>query len=205
MKNYLFLFLTVSFLSACDSAPQEGRAEDAEVPYENEDERSDGDIQLAHDKIMDISVLDVYSSSYVENLDKEGRLEKGELNNAEGTFNVYYISNESGERLGYVMEDNEATGEAGDLYVTSSDLESQHGLRVGDTYADMLERVEEPIKAFGSEIESQTTITIDQTVYELDVPNNTYEVDENTIPKETKIKGFMIKRSQLNTQEGRSY
>ncbi|PHI18823.1 hypothetical protein CEQ90_15845 [Lewinellaceae bacterium SD302] len=122
------------------------------------------------------------------------RLQAGELRSGEGEFDVFYLKNEAGQRIGYVIEDFDAPGKVGDIFITNagSTAPGAKGIKVGQSWAD-LQAAFPDIEAYGSEVESRTYAITDELSFRLSVMNNQYEVEESTIPADTKITEILIK------------
>ena len=83
--------------------------------------------------------------------------------------------------------------DSGDIVISSVGSKTKKGIEVGDKYEKLYE-ISSKIEAHGSEIEGRTYVKVGNLSYRLDVANFTYEVDENKIPMDTKIKEIIINR-----------
>ncbi len=70
--------------------------------------------------------------------DHPDRLEAGILRNGEGDYDVHYIRDEDGERLGYVLPSVADSTLIGDIVITSDVPVTASGLRVGDGFGKLL-------------------------------------------------------------------
>lgn len=122
------------------------------------------------------------------------RLEAGKLRNGEGEFDVFYLKSKSGQRIGFVMEDFDAPGKVGDIFITNSGTKvpGARGITVGQHWSDLRAAFPD-IEAYGSEIEARTYAITDQMSFRLNVANSTYELDEASIPATTSITEILIK------------
>jgi hypothetical protein len=115
------------------------------------------------------------------------------LQTGEGDFDVHYIDSAEGDELGYVMADPRDEGTIGNIYITSSKVVTEKGVRVGMSFSELQDKIFE-LEIHGSEIEGQTYVVSDGLAYRLDAGNWSYEIDPSTIKPETKIIEIVVER-----------
>jgi len=120
----------------------------------------------------------------------KGSLKKDVLKSSEGNTNIYRINNKAFV-VAYVIPDPKDENLVGKIVITSIGTKTKKGIEVGDDYEKLYE-MSSSIEVHGSEIEGRTYAKVGHLSYRLDTPNFSYEVDENKIPKNTKIKEIII-------------
>ncbi|MEM7552234.1 MAG: hypothetical protein AAF363_21295 [Bacteroidota bacterium] len=121
--------------------------------------------------------------------DVSKNLEKGILKTGEGTFEVYYIKDREGARLGYIPVESEYVLS---IVITTQGAVTWDGLKVGSTFGE-LEETFGSVEVHGSEIEGRTYVEYGNMSFLLDAYHYSYDVDESSIPKETKIRAIIIR------------
>ena len=79
-------------------------------------------------------------------------LHAGQLTDGEGTFDVFYIAGRRDDTLGYVYSSDGSTVES--IFINSPDAVTQQGIRVGNTVAELRERLGK-LELYGTEIEAR--------------------------------------------------
>ncbi len=125
--------------------------------------------------------------------DHSQHLVKGVLQNGEGEFEVYYIRDEKGQELGYVLPSPNDESKVGDMAITTPAAHTPEGIKVGATLGQ-LEKEVGTLPVYGSEIEGRTTAVQGRLQYLLDSYNNSYEVDRKMIGPETEIREIWVQR-----------
>jgi hypothetical protein len=120
-------------------------------------------------------------------------LRSGVLQTGEGDFDVHYIDSAEGDELGYVMADPRDEGTIGNIFITSTKVVTEEGIRVGMSFTELQEKMGE-LEVHGSEIEGQTYANSDGLSFRLDAGNWSYEIDPSTIKPETKILEIVVER-----------
>lgn len=120
-------------------------------------------------------------------------LEKDELQNGEGTFDIFSIKNKRYGKVGFILHDPTDHNLVGNIYVQSSEAKTVEGLHIGSTFADIL-KVDPKVDVHGSEIEGRTYAKIGNLSYRLDANHFTYEVDLQKISKSAKVIEILINR-----------
>ena len=124
--------------------------------------------------------------------DASDRLEEGVLENGEGTFDVYYIYDGSGEELGYLLPSPNDGTLIGNIFLTSPRVSTEAGIHIGDSFGKLTIAYSD-VEVHGSEIEGRTYAQVGALAFLLDGVNNTdYEVDPRSIPREATIKEIML-------------
>lgn len=133
--------------------------------------------------INDDSVLNLKPGMLISDADK---LQKEVMQTGEGDFDIYPLTDENGNRLGYILPDPRDEKKIGSIHITSDKLTTPAGIRVGDSFSK-LEKVMGEVVVHGSEIEGRTMAQFGNMVFRLDTQNYTYEVDKSKIKPATKI------------------
>ena len=120
-------------------------------------------------------------------------LEKKEMRNGEGTFEIYEIKDFGNNPAGYFVSDFNDEGRVSDITVTTPKAATTEGIKVGSTFEE-LRKVFPNIEVHGSEIEGRTYAKANNLSYRLDVVNFSYEMDISKIPANTKITEIIINR-----------
>ena len=121
--------------------------------------------------------------------DVAGKLEKGLLKSGEGDFEVYYITDHHGARLGYIPAEGDRVLS---IIITTPGASTWDGISVGSTFRQLKETLGK-IEVHGSEIEGRTSVHQGYFQFLLDAYFYTYEVDETDIPADTKIKAIILR------------
>jgi hypothetical protein len=120
-------------------------------------------------------------------------IQKTKIKTAEGTFEAYEIKDFENNPAGYFLPDPNDKLLVGDITVKSPKSQTVKGIKVGDTFQDLLKAFPN-IAVHGSEIEGQTHATANNLSYRLNIANFKYKVDQSTIPTSTKILEITINR-----------
>lgn len=121
-------------------------------------------------------------------------LREGKLDTPEGEFDVLYIDGAEGEELGYLVPEPRDEKMIGEITITSSKVVTEPGLRVGNTFAELQDRLAGDMEVYGSEAEGRTYAVSDGVWYRLDAGNWMQEVEQSTIPPDTKIIEIVLPR-----------
>lgn len=136
-------------------------------------------------EIDDSSFLDMRAGSQVQAFPEILRL--GTLENGEGSFPVYYISGRRDDTLGYVFAPD---GMIEQITVYSPDVVTKNGIRVGNTYQELVERIG-PVTTHGTEIKSRVYATKDGLTYRLSMLDQNNLID--SVPAGTTITEIILR------------
>jgi hypothetical protein len=117
-------------------------------------------------------------------------VKKSEISTGEGDFDVYDIKDFENQPAGYFVASKNKLS-VGDITVETSKARTEEGIKVGDTFKDLL-KVFPNIEVHGSETEARTYATVGNISYRLDMANTAYEVEKKRIPASTKITQIVI-------------
>jgi hypothetical protein len=120
-------------------------------------------------------------------------LRSGVLQTGDGDFDVHYIDSAEGDELGYVMADPRDENTIGNIYITSTKVVTEKGVRVGIIFSELQEIMGE-LEVHGSEIEGYTYANSDVLSFRLDAGNWSDKVDPSTIKPDTKVLEIVVKR-----------
>lgn len=120
-------------------------------------------------------------------------VQKTKLKNGEGTFEVFEIKDFDNNPAGYFLPDPKDKHLVGDITVTSPKARTIKGIKIGDTFQDLL-KIFPDIAVHGSEMEGRTHATANSLSYRLDVANFSYEIDRAKVPATAKIIEITIHR-----------
>lgn len=120
-------------------------------------------------------------------------VQKTKLKTGEGTFEVFEIKDFDNNPAGYFLPDPKDKHLVGDITVTSPKARTIKGIKIGDTFQDLL-KIFPDIAVHGSEMEGRTHATAHNLSYRLDVANFSYEIDRAKIPGTAKIIEITINR-----------
>jgi hypothetical protein len=123
-------------------------------------------------------------------------IKKTKLKTGEGSFDVYQIKDFENNPAGYFLPDPNNKLLVGDITVEAPKAETAKGIKVGDTFQDLLKAFPD-ITVHGSEIEGRTYANANNLSYRLDMPNFKNDVDKAKIPATTKITEIMINRGEM--------
>ncbi len=118
-------------------------------------------------------------------------IEKTQLKDGEGTFEIYQIKDYNNNPAGYFMPDTKDESRVGDITVQTQMAETETGIKVSSTFQELSQALPN-LEVHGSEIEGRTYASANNLSYRLDVANFTYEVDVSKIPATTKITEIII-------------
>lgn len=121
-------------------------------------------------------------------------LREGKLDTPDGEFDVLYIDGAEGEELGYLVPEPRDERMIGEITITSSKVVTEPGLRVGNTFAELQDRLAGDMEVYGSEAEGRTYAVSDGIWYRLDAGNWMQEVEQSTIPPDTKVIEIVLPR-----------
>lgn len=125
------------------------------------------------------------------------RLEKGNLSDGEGEFNVYYIKGVDGDKVGYVLPHTQDEQLIGSITISTPKATTEDGIRIGSTLAD-LQAINPDIQVYGSEVEGRTHAIRGREMFLLDVYKAQYELDESKIDPTTVIKQITLQQHRAN-------
>lgn len=194
MKPFFALLLLAVCLS-CGGEKSIADTDGIETPTADTPDPNDGNTA-----IYDVDADDPYliSNGYFLGLTPGGSLaefsdglRKGVLQTGDGDFDVFYIDSAEGDELGYVTADPRDEQTIGYIFVTSPDVVTEKGVRVGISFAELKQRIG-AVEVHGSEIEGYTYAQANGMAYRLDSGNWSYEVDVSTIAPETKVIEIVI-------------
>lgn len=120
-------------------------------------------------------------------------IQKEQLRNGEGTFEVYQIKDFNNNPAGYFLPDPKDESRVGDIIVETPKASTAEGIKVSSTF-EALSKALPNIEVHGSEIEGRTYANYGNLSYRLDIPNFSYEVDVNKISSTTKVIEILINR-----------
>lgn len=191
----IFAFVLLLICLSCGTDKSIADTTGLETPAADTPDPNDGNTA-----IYDVDADDPYliSNGYFLGLTPGGSLAEfsdglrsGVLQTGEGDFDVFYIDSAEGDELGYVIADPRDEQTIGAIYITSKDVVTEKGVRVGISFAELQQRVGK-VEVHGSEIEGYTYAYTDGMAYRLDSGNWSYEVDMSTIAPETEIIEIVI-------------
>ncbi|MEM9526007.1 MAG: hypothetical protein AAGA31_05310 [Bacteroidota bacterium] len=189
----LLLLVTCSQPPADDATLEtEAESEVTETPESNQDNTANYEAEEEEPYLLSNGYF-LGMQPGLPIIDFAGGLRKGNLATGEGDFEVYYIDGAEGSELGYLMPDPRDEHSIGDIFITSPDVVTELGVRVGHSFAELQKRLG-PLEVHGSEIEGRTYASKDGLWYRLDTANFSYEVDPATIDPTTKITEIVIQR-----------
>lgn len=120
-------------------------------------------------------------------------IEKGLLETGEGDFEIFNLKDSKGNVVAYFLPDPNDNSLIGDIYITSSEAQTEDGIKIGQTFGDLLDKHAD-LEVHGSEIEAQTFANYGNLSFEIDEAHSTYDLDINAVSKEAKIVLIVIKR-----------
>ena len=117
------------------------------------------------------------------------RLQEGRLETGEGSFEVFYINGDGdgdnddrgrdgaagAEPLGYLLRDPSDPTRIGDIVITSERAVTEQGIRVGRSYAELVEQLG-ALEVHGSEVEGYTYALHDGLKFRLDAQHYDYDL-----------------------------
>ena len=199
LKSWAGQVCLVALLSLTTLACGDGRTStDAAIPVPPAADAANVDEESIYEvddedpyKIFNGTFLDMAPGQALEVHSK--RLNKGVLKTADGELEAYFIEGPRGEELGYVMPDPNDPSLLGDLHITSPGVVTERGVRVGNSYGELVERLGK-LEVHGSELESRTYATDGKLHYRLDEPHNTYEVAADEVSPNAKVLAIVVRR-----------
>lgn len=119
-------------------------------------------------------------------------LVRGKIKTGDGIMEVQRIRDDKGGPMGYLVSRIGNSDLVGEITLTSKKVLTPDGIRIGDTYAQLKESVED-LEIHGSEIEGRVYASNKSLAYRLDIVNFDNELDASTIPSDVKITHIIIK------------
>lgn len=173
------------------------------VTLEGKSSILNGEKQLKVEKIINVAPsrtqLTITSTSFRgistgDNIaDHSDYITKGQIENGEGTFDVYTIKDFNNNPAGYLMVDPKSSALVGDITVKSPMASTAESIKIGSTFQQLKAAVPS-IEVHGSEVEGRTYASANNLSYRLDMANFSYEVDMSKIAGNTKITEIIINR-----------
>lgn len=195
----LTLLPLLLFLVACGQPPADNTTAEAEVEQEMTETQESKQENTTIDEAGEEDPYLVSNGFFLGMhpglpiVDFAGGLRKGSLATGEGDFEVYYIDGAEGNELGYLMPDPQDEDMIGNIFITSPDVVTELGARVGLSFAELQKRLG-PLEVHGSEIEGRTHASKDGVWYRLNTVNFSYELDPAAIDPTTKVTEIVIQR-----------
>ncbi len=106
---------------------------------------------------------------------------------------IFYIEGRKRERLGYVKVDELDQSKMGDIYITSPDVVTRDGIRVGNSYQEILERLGK-VDVQGGGGDGPAYLTQGKLAYRLAMSELQDAFDPNAIDSTTKITEIVIRK-----------
>ncbi|MEO0732374.1 MAG: hypothetical protein AAFZ52_06040 [Bacteroidota bacterium] len=196
LSTYFFLLLLCVFI-ACGQAAADTETDisspETEVPaVPNEDNTTISDVDDDPYLISNGEFLGMRPGSPLD--DFVGGLRKGTLQTGEGDFPVYYIDGAEGEELGYLVPDPRDGAMIGDIIVTSQDVVTEAGIRVGVNFEELQNRLGRPLEVHGSEIESRTYAVRDGFSYRIGDAHDNYELEASQVDPTAEVLTIELRR-----------
>jgi len=141
--------------------------------------------------IFENSFLNISPGSQIA--EHKASIEEGVLQTGEGNFEVYNIHDAQKKVVAYFLADPVDNELVGDVYVTSPLAQTEDGIRIGDTFGDLVTKYS-ALEVHGSEIESQTFANLGSLSFKIDAAHTTYDLEISAVSKEAKIIEIVIKR-----------
>lgn len=139
-------------------------------------------------EIDDGSFLDLRPGGSVA--DFPGLLRPDTLRDGEGSLAIYSIVN--GEKvLGYVVPEAGSEGRIERVVITSDEVVTEDGIRIGNGLAELIERIGS-VEVHGSEVESRVYAYKDRLSYRLDMLSSQYALDPESIDSTALITQIVI-------------
>ncbi len=185
------LFLVMGCHSKNESSTSSPKNDETVKPSQ-----SNPSAQSAAYLIQDSIFLGIHIGTAIASLPNK-KIKKATLETGEGTFQVYDIISDKGEKLGNFLPDPLDKKRVGDIMITSPLAATKEGFKIGTTFQTLDSKLKN-IEVHGSEIESKTTVFHGNLGLQLDYPSATYDLDKNEIPKDSKVTQIWIRR-KINT------
>ena len=124
--------------------------------------------------------------------DAADRLERGTMNEGEGSYTVYDILGDDGERIGFVIPSVTDSLLIGDIHVTTPTAATEGDIRVGHTFARL--RIAYPnVEVRASEIAGRTFAYTKNKAFRLaDFSSSQQQIDQEEVPAGTRISEIII-------------
>ena len=119
-------------------------------------------------------------------------LTAGSLEDGEGTPDVHYIRGRKDQELGYVLPEPDDATLIGTIVITSPDVVTENGIRVGNSYAELVERRGE-LEVHGT-ADERVYVSDGPLDYRLNMANKQYDLDTARIDPTTVISQIEIRR-----------
>lgn len=116
-------------------------------------------------------------------------LHAGTVSSGEGTFDVYHITGRRDDTLGYVYSDDGST--VGSIFITSPDAVTQQGIRVGNTVAELRERLGQ-LELYGTELEARVYAAKPPFRYRLQANADPGPIDSAALDPATEVMEIII-------------
>lgn len=195
--SYLFALIFCGLFSGCDSSSADASTKDV-LPKTTEGPKTGAEqmVQSNEEALTALQSGDPYtvdgegaflgmkvgeSIKYYEDVLRDGIIRSGE-----GEFEVHYIDAAEGYELGYIIPESEDRGEIGQIIITSENVLTEQGIKVGMTFAELRNKLGQ-FKVYGSPIEARTYAEKDDYIYRLDVNSPPGELSADAIPATTKV------------------
>jgi len=199
MKNVpIFLFiicLIIALITGCNDQPPSI----AEVPDEQVAPQTP-ELNDDNTAIYDVDDEDPYrisngiflglqpGESFV---DYQEGLRKGTLKSGAVSLSAWYIDGAEGNELGYVLPDPRDAGTVRSIVITSPDVVTEKGIRVGYEFPELMQRLG-TLSLHGSEIESRVYADEGNLRYRLDMASNKPNIKSSEVPAGTKVTEIWI-------------
>lgn len=190
-RKILIAVLSITSVAGC-GGPATEEVNDTPAPTTGEQQAETNEHSATY-PIQDDAFYGVSPGEAIASLPAE-LIEKGELENGEGRFPVYYILAESGERIGYFYPDPNTDLVVGDIFVTTAQAVTQEGIQIGSSFEDIVGKIGD-FEVHGSEVESRTHVFYGNLALQLDYPSVDYDLDSDAIPPDAKIVQIWIRRN----------
>ena len=181
--KYALLSLLLLVLSCSDRPPTTPETRPVENPNAGNTAIYDVDPDDPYE-IGDGSFLDMRPGSRVAEFSK--LLRPDSLRDGKNTSSIYRIIGRKKEELGYVHMKPQDTEVIDFITITSPDVVTEDGIRVGNSYAELVERLGK-VHVEGSEKEAKVFASQGALRYRLNVANNQYDLDATQIDPTTPI------------------
>lgn len=123
----------------------------------------------------------------------EAVLEKALIQTGEGEVGIYNLKDANNTVVAYFLADPMDNQLIGNLYITSPLAQTEDGIRIGDTFGDLVTKYKE-LEVSGSEIKSQIYANQGNLFFKIDEPYTKSDLEIRAVSKEAKIVGIFIKR-----------
>lgn len=189
----IIIFSSLFFFIACKN-PQTKRLEEISKISESVVQPRDVPSSFENNPylIKDDSFYGISAGQKIASIE-EGKVEKSNIETGEGTFLMYYIISDSGQKIAYFYPDPVDKTLVGNLFVTSPKAFTIDLINIGKTFGEVKKQVNN-YEVHGSEMESKTNVFIENIRLELDYHSTNYNLDKNEIPDNAKVKLIWISK-----------